>query len=618
MLPVRSGVIGRKIDESRVVEVAKGAIEEVLQGTPDHSQQMNPFDRFYDRFCNGVKREAISRISGMSRHTARLHTELEKPISMQSGDVLTIENSQIEENQNKLSVLMQGGTLEFGQIGSRAIVDHRSYLIYTDKSKTSPIGVALYKSSEGVSAGCGERVIGSIPNFESSEAIHEQDLNSIRASRKIMCSGKEYQVRVHGLDEPIVLYSSRETYGKAVQSKLSELWVDEQTGRSLDELERLEQLDGCLLLPSILPELVTGQSRSTAEIDILNEWAPVSRDAVCNLKALADLFHEKLQTEKDALKVKLVALNNHRGCHEDLRKVWLQTRLEIPAFVNKQETMRHYIHDVRQIYCKLYFLARNSETSELRSLFKIRIERFNACLKSYLAGDVEEEVRVTFNRIKNALEEFVRNFDTTQLLRCTNLFDPPPVIVKPRKVIQPPKSPGAQVALKELLMRPKSSWEQVAQAMKTLESRQNELLATCVLRHELTVKVNGAFKSFKGEHGEGLDPETGKSFYTPETFSRIISLKEIRNELMDSRMLFTSEALRGKDGVVAGHIMSIQNETLEIDQNEKRPWPFKRTSMYWPDKNEKNGKHVDHSEWIYRHGYEKFAFSAQQKLSTGS
>jgi len=601
MLPVRSGTIGRKIDETRVVEVAKGAIEEVLQGTPDTSQEMNPFDRFYDLFCNGVKRDAMSRISGMSRHTARLHTELEKPISMRSGDVLTSEESQIEENQNKLTELMQGGTLEFGQIDSRAAVDHRSYLIYTDKSKTSPIGVALYKSPEIVSGSSDVRLSKSIPTFESSEAIRQEDLSRIRVNRKIICGGKEYQVRVHGLNEPIVLYPSRDTYGIAVQSKLSNLWVVEQVNCSLVELERLGKLDGSLILPSILPELVTGQTRSAAEIDILNEWAPVSRDAVSNLKALAELFHEKLELEKGPLMETLVALNRHRVGRDDQRKVWLQIRSEMHNVPNKQETMRHYINDVRKIYCRLYFLARNSETSEMRSIFKARTGQFNECLKIYLGAEKVEEERVTFNQIKNAMEEFVQNFDATQLLRCTNLINPPPVIVKPWKIIQPPKDLDTQVALINWLKRPGGTWIKIAEVMKKLESRQKELLATFILRHDLTLKVSAIFKSFKGEHGEGLDPETGKSFYTPGTFSRIISLKIIRNELMDSRKSFTSEALQGKDGIAAGHILFIQNETSEIEQNEKRPWPFKRSSMHWPEKMEDTGEYMDHSQWVNFH-----------------
>jgi hypothetical protein len=127
-----------------------------------------------------------------------------------------------------------------------------------------------------------------------------------------------------------------------------------------------------------------------------------------------------------------------------------------------------------------------------------------------------------------------------------------------------------------------------------------------------------AFKSFKGEHGEGLDPKTGKSFYTPETFSRIISLKKIRSELMDGRTLFTSEALWGKDGIAAGHIMSIQNETLEIEQNEKRPWPFKRSSMYWPDKSERTGKHMNHLQWKACHRHEDFVFGGKLTLSKSS
>jgi hypothetical protein len=210
------------------------------------------------------------------------------------------------------------------------------------------------------------------------------------------------------------------------------------------------------------------------------------------------------------------------------------------------------------------------------------------------------------------MEEFVRNLDSTQLLRCTNLFDPPPVIVKPGKVNQTPKSAGAQEALKYLLRKPDSSWGQVVKAMTTLESRQSELLATFVLRHELIHTVTEIFKSFKGEHGEGLDPETGKSFYTPETFARIISLKKIRNELMDSTGSLTLPALREMEGVITGHITSIQKETAEINNNAKRPWPFRRTSsMHWPEKRAETGEYMCHSQWGYLSRSRKRSGAAQ-------
>jgi len=450
------------------------------------------------------------------------------------------------------------------------------------------------------------------PTFESPLVIRKEDMDSIRTSRKILCAGVEYQVRIFNLNEPIVLYSRRDLFGKAVQNNLTTRWVFEQANRSLDELQRVEPFDGSLLLPSILPDLVTGQSRTSAELALLNEWAPISRDAVNNLKALAERSDEKLELEKGPLKEMLEALSSHRVRYRDRRMICLQTRSEMQKIANTQESLRHYIHDLRQLYCRLYFLARNCETSELRSLFKIKIERFNTCLGDYVAAGTARWKRFSINAEKHAMGDFARHFDAAEIVRCLKLFDPDPIVLKHGEVIHPPKNLETRGVLFDYLASADSSWEQVVKAMTRLGGRQSELLATFVLRHELIHTVTEIFKSFKGEHGEGLDPETGKSFYTPETFARIISLKKIRNELMDSTGSLTLPALREMEGVITGHITSIQKETSEINNNAKRPWLFRRTSsMHWPEKRAETGEYMCHSQWGYLSRSRKRSGAAQ-------
>ncbi len=598
MLPVKNGMIGRTIDQSRVVSVAKGAIEEVLQGKPDESQYMNPVDQVYDLFCGKVKRLTIERVSGMSHHTAKLHTELERTGDKRRPDLINSEIAQIDQNKEGLSKLMQGSSLEFGYSGSRPIVDESSYLVYTDKSTSTPLGVALYPSPiSGATQGSGEmdRIL---PNFLTAANIWLLHLQPIRAQGKIKVGEKEYPIRTFKLDEPIVICSSSDLFAKAVQSTLSALWIKEHAGRSKNELEQMERLEGTVRLPSILPELALGAIRSAAELAMERDWNEVSERAVVSLGKTAQKLWASLRKERAQLGQVFYQLKSDSVEHDQQRATLLDARKRLDDCETRLAVMRKDIEAVRRAYQKLFSLAIKCETPELRSIFTARIDNFSRCLQNYNASAMSRDDVNAFNNTRHTQDEFLRNFDETQFLLCTNLLHPPPLLLRPRTVVAHP--PLATIQRKELIRRlknPDRIWIQTKDAMNKLGLAQGRLLEALMFKIELVKRLNGAFLAFKGTDGYGMDPKTEKSFYTPETFSRIVTLREMRAELLDTSLRFTMDALKGKDGTIAGHQHFIESETVALDQSEKLLGFFGKPVRYFPEKDKDTGQYLNHMQW---------------------
>lgn len=597
MLPVKSGLIPRTITQERVSGVARGAVEKVLHNTEDHSQYMGPVDSFLDIFCDGVKRAAITRINGISHHSAILSTELEKPAPDRRSDFINSEIREIDQNTKQLSKLAFGKTLEFGYRGDCPVVNDNGFLVCRDPAKIAPMGFALYPSRAPEVNAEGVQLPPIVLTFERIRDINIQDLERLRISERIKCRNKEYLVRFTTLDEPIVLQRCPDSFARAVQSKLSTLWIVEQADHLLAELHAVTPLNMSLQFPSFFPESDVGEIRTAEQLATVQNWKTASDLAVQNVQIMAQRMQDKLTIDKAKLIRSLRLLIRGEVSIDAQRNLLLNTKLEVEAFKKKRGELADEMIRFKASYSKLYSLAIGCNLKEMRCILLARFNNFNHHFSQYNALHAAEGQGQRFLAVQNTETEFLQNFSASQLENCLKLLNPSPITLKYSISLRPPTSLRERAQLVALLSNPEEPWRRIRDAMENLKNAQNSFLDTERDRHDLISAIDRRFKAVKGKNGDGLDPATGKTFYTPETFSRIISIFQEETALLDTTRNFSVAILNRISAAIGTHFHFIDQETQAIDENQKGSeiGTHRKPKMYAPKKI--NGEFMNHLQW---------------------
>jgi len=216
MLTVTGRWATRTIAQTEVVRVAKGAQEQVLLDSEDHSLDMGICAQISDSVVyGGLKKTTLGRIHDLSRHTAALHLEFEKPGDKRNMIAIKTHVDEIAESQEKIKKLTSGETLEFGRKNHHPVMGQESYLIHRTPQKIAPTGIALYQPTETCEV---------IPVFEKADDIRPEHIEQIRSSGKLRCQGQVYTLRFNHRHQPFTLKKMGDEGWMAVSDKLTEIY----------------------------------------------------------------------------------------------------------------------------------------------------------------------------------------------------------------------------------------------------------------------------------------------------------------------------------------------------------------------------------------------------------
>ena len=613
MLQVKSGCFGRVITEDRVRRVAKSGLELATLGKSDESRYMGTLDQIHDFICDRAKETALERISNMSQHTGKLHLELEKPVPQRDLGIIHAELTEIDTNKRLLSELMPGKTLEFGYQDSipvgestpliRPIVSEKSYLIMRDNGKKGPIAAtSLYQSAQPAIVDSTTSADSGIPSFIASTAIEQADLAAIVQAGQIKCFGKIYQVRIHMDCEPIVIYSPGDRFAEAIQEKLSSHWISSRSDFALAELVNIETVNSTLPLMQILPAPEDGRLRTQAELAVIEAWTVTLEHAGDNLLRLAQHHGSELAEKKARLSQRLKELADQQIYLDEQKKLFLELIAELAGLRHQKSAVTEKINGIKKMFQKFVDLERTCGSEEIRLLLQQRLIGFNIEFDKYNKSFHAHGEAGKFSEICRHQTDFLRNFDNRQIVQCLNLLHPSPVVISLGSVGTPPRAENERLAFTGLIENPRGTWMAIQEAMQKLEITQRALTDNYVKRQQLALTLREIFRGFKGENGEGLDPLTGQSFYTPETFSCIISLKQIRTKLLDEGYICDDSELQKMCKEIDNYSRRIDLETREIDQHQMYFFSLFRSKikMYKPDTVTRLGKTVykTHEHWI--------------------
>jgi len=594
--------VSQDIPVEKITQVAKGAIEHVTQGVEDRSQDMSVRESTFDFFCCGLKRKALNRVHDLSHHTACLHTELEKLPDQRNQKAMKTHVEEIRDSQDGLIAYMPRRSIEFGRTGMRSIVGRGSYLIYRDQTRLNPVGIPLYKPFEpaqGTTDVSLTTLSMRTPRFDSPDHIAIRHLPAIKACGQLICAGKTVQVRFHALTEPVVMDDNPDVRSTLLQCKLTQLWITFESKVALKYLNAILPAAGILPLPAILPELLTGQTRTEEDAVVEGEWEELARTTTRNFQVITMRLQKAIFIQKNKLVRIFKGLEGEHVPVQEQRHLLLETTALVPGLLLRQEDKNRNIEGIRKMVGRLFLLSRDCQDGTIRDAMKYRIESFNVCIRRFTTTTMgktetgQQAVKDLNDMLRNQ-DQFLNNFDAAQLLMCRKLLNPRDIILTDGARVKAPLVVKLRKELIVMLKNPTSPWQTVQDGMERLCSKQ--VRDIILLTHQLNTALSLILdmQTFMGARGEGLNLKTGKSFYTPETYSRIVTLKQLRDQLQNKDEPLSKDELNTKLDQITDHLSHIRQESAAMKKAETAYF-FRGHRMYAPTLNI-NGSHKNFAQ----------------------
>ncbi len=612
MLPVKSLFVTQTIPYKKVAQVATGAQQHVLHDTQERPLQLSRCERFVDKvFCRGTKQTTLSRIREMSRCTALLHLELEKPEGVRSPMMIRAYSGRICDIQVALKKLMAGDTLEFGWVPGRALVDNDSFLVHRSETvvktgipltRPAPINVGIQSErapgiGPGIGPGAGVMPTPIISRYSGDRSEIDSDaFSKIKRDGRVNCAGKVFRVRFLIHDEPAVLGLEPDHISLSVQKVLSVCWLRDQGSSALVRLDAIRSNDN-LSLPVTFPD---------TESELFAIRSQLELDKECDTAADAErrgftTIVLRLENDNNAESSALREIFQKLSCIVDSvpenRKIFLCAETRLSRLENRHRHSNERLTTLKQIYWRFFELAKVCTSKRMQDIPLERIKKISAKLTNLndsVAPTVCAETLAV--QLQNA-SLFIQNFSSSLGRFKKLLTSRPEIVLSDGVAVLLPVSPELDELIGQLCKvasGPDKSWQDIQSAMQAVQDFQDPLAERFTRKLNAGVALNEKFETLVGE--EGLNLETGESFYNPRTYSRIVSLRQIRVELLNRDKHWTDEALRKKIAECDRHVSEIQRDTGSILAHA-RTEGFTRHIMYLPEMNPDGLTPISFFEW---------------------
>jgi len=434
-----------------------------------------------------------------------------------------------------------------------------------------------------------------VPTFETDQQIKDGHFDQIQILGRLICANKNYQVRFDQQNEPVVLCDDLDPATKGVQLVLFKIWIARQANDALGDLGEIRS-DYVLEFP--FPKTETEQFRVRAQLGLDKEWDTQTGLAKIKFKKIVSLLQKDFHVKKTELHTVFESIVNNRCVVAEQRSAFVTAISKLPALKEHQERIKRNINELKNIYQQLFQLARDCISDEMQKIIFARVDQFTAYLNKFAGTRSNKRTAHELNLVMLNQLRFAKQFATVQVL----LLGLSEFILNDGSKARLPKSKKLKHLnelrdnLKKLSSEQTTPWESIQAATALVQHEERRLSKALTIKLNYGLELSEAMKVFRGVNGEGLDSETRESFYTPSTYARLVSVKEIRDEFLNRRRYMPEDEIRQKIAECEIHLIHIQRETRDmaiIELTEQ----FGCHQMYIPEQNVSGNSHMNYSQW---------------------
>ena len=600
MLTVSNGWLSKNISMERIMRVTKAGLENGKTGATDNARYMGPLDRIYDtKLCGNAKATVLDSFYEIGRQSALLHAELRKSVSEKNPTAIKACQEQIDSATRRINDVAEGKKIriESGTAGVGA--GARGYLIVSDPSNAGPTGIPLSGRPDQSATG----VLPGLFCCTDPGQIQISDLKKITDNVKFNCAGRLITVRLTKENEPVVVSSQSDPQIARIQNRLTALWMKNLARERCAALDSLTAANPTLRVNPVLIGLGTGSiSGTTAEQPGVNEWRRFAEVLQAQFNISANRLLEPLHQQIAALRVDLTNLADMDNPGLDERKklnAWRVAQEQLVIKVSKSnkniERLKHEFH------CMSMMISCCTETLMV-DIFKARIMHFQNRIAAFLNTDMGKTEVDKFNAILDRQFVFHKHFGPDEISQCRALLSPSATRKARDLGVTLPASSAHEKKLIDLLVDPGCALDSVQNAMKALKAANELALNNRIDQKALAEKLEANLKvCVLGSEDSGfvqdMEPDFRLNFYTPQTFSRIVTLTKMLADLSNPDNHFPRETLKIAQVNMQRHLRYILRENELINKYEHDDFSFKRPELHTP-KRSPDKRLLDHRQWL--------------------
>jgi len=586
MLTISNGWMSNTISQDRVIRVVRAGQESVSSSAPDHSRDIGAWGAFVDlTFCRGVKRTVLNALYDMSQKSALLKIESDRPELQKNSALILQYQSEIARSRSTISALSHGTSVELRRNDAGEHSAEQSYLIIRKKNQLAPSGLPLYRQIAAAALPAPAAPL-TMPSFAHPGQIQCADLVRLKNSQCLRCGRTMLTLRFADNDEPLVMWGNANQQSRLIQRLLSMLWIRDQAQSCLTKLDENQKVDARLNLHPVFLGLGEGGQYSEHEQSERQIWdllaADIQKDfnaAVLRIQLPQDAEHGRLARE----------LGQITTCRQPTmaeKSRVFAIRSGIAELAEKRNKVNKNILRLKSEFSHLCHQISYCKDPVMVDIFMMRIINFQLQISAFSQSRMGPQEVARFNRMLQTQNEFLRNCGPDQLEQLRRVMNPEPTAASRHYRVIPAASDVHKSALTVLLKDPTVSWAAVEAAASRLGTENKKLLQSKISQKKLTVLLRRELRKMVSTGNAaginpGMDADTGLSYYTPETYTRILSLKQILAELQNMNNSFSKTTLATLKTRIKTHLAQIKTET-DLIQGEQGAFLTQRSARHAP------------------------------------
>jgi len=436
-----------------------------------------------------------------------------------------------------------------------------------------------------------------IPRFSSYKNIIVDSFARIEKAQQLICNGKTCHVRFHRHREPILLRDNSDPDLKLIQFQLHKIWFVVQARRGLKRLSRIRPRDATLFLSTSFPDTETELFRTRARFGLDAPWENTRINSTGSFAEFIPLLARSISVDKIKLEEILNKLDNDAIPAESRRNVYLNAETSLHDIAVRQNNMNRNIDDLKDIVSQLLQLASKCTSFQVQKIILEKIAAFCAFLIDFTRTDMRGDSVAKLNGMMQCQLLFIKKFPTSQTAFQEVTDALPDAHLSDSTTLITPRTPNLTALIDDLCALSTNlmtSWRTIQDTIQKirLERTNTVRLFTMQINHGLD--LNREIQKLLGT--EGLNPDNGMSFYTPKTCARIVTLRQIRAELLNRYAVLSESQINDMLRESREHIQHVRRETSELLEYAKSD-QFQTHRMYKPELTTGQKTLMNFSQW---------------------
>lgn len=573
MLSISNGWFARTISGQRVQRVTSAGYAAQHPALADLALYMGPVDTAIDTCCfGGAKRHALHHLFEIARRTRLMQqaAPATQPASASIRAVGELANRQaLQQHQQQLNQLLCAVQVEArcdrptDTSAARATPD--AYLVVKFADRRPALAQAI--SAMQVSSAA--------PAFATTGHLRATDLTAIRKAGGLRIGASEFAVRCDTADGPLVFAHADDAAVTSVQAALSLHLLREKAEQGLARLTVLTPVDTKLpLTPSFIglrgPEQ-DPEAASKTEKMWATQYQTIQRDFAESMRRM----EQPLLQQRDALVKQLQQLLDVTATTPDLLSTLDGLSQQIDQLHALHEVLLRNRDRIHAEFKGICILIGACKSIMMVDLIVLRIARFSHLVSTFSRSKRSAAEVRQFNANLDVGLQFFSEFGATQIQQCADLLCPTPESDIETLEVNTASFSVQHAKLVELLKDSSASWSNIAAAMKNLH--QAQVAAVALRKHQIDMAVSLSVSlqhlsptDIDGFRCERVDGQHTPTYYSPTTYSRIVSIYLMYHLLQSKQNHYTWRQLEKLTHIANDHIRLIGNELNIILDNLRR------------------------------------------------